>query len=150
MRVGAGSWLPGFDTQLNNLFGESDIASGDPQPGDHLESRMAPSLVFDANGLELAIGSAGATRLRTALAMVLAAILDEGSTPRQPWASPRSPDRRRRRRRARCRRGALTTLEESGRLFAVGIAFTITLVASAASGAPAQPVTRAGAARRVL
>ncbi len=75
--VGAGCWLPGFDTQLNNLLGESDIAFGDPQPGDHLESRMAPTLVFDANGLELAIGSAGATRLRTALATVLAAILDE-------------------------------------------------------------------------
>jgi gamma-glutamyltranspeptidase/glutathione hydrolase len=76
--VGAGVWLPGFDTQLNNLLGESDIAHGEPSPGDHLESRMAPSLAFDANGLELAIGSAGATRLRTALATVLAAILDEG------------------------------------------------------------------------
>ena len=39
---------------------------------------MAPTLVFDGDGLELAIGSAGATRLRTALATVLAAILDEG------------------------------------------------------------------------
>ena len=76
--VGAGLWLPGFDTQLNNLLGESDIAHGEPQPGDHLESRMAPTLVFDGDGLELAIGSAGATRLRTALATVLAAILDEG------------------------------------------------------------------------
>jgi gamma-glutamyltranspeptidase/glutathione hydrolase len=76
--VGAGVWLPGFDTQLNNLLGESDIAHGDPKPGDHLESRMAPTLVFDGDGLELAVGSAGATRLRTALATVLAAILDEG------------------------------------------------------------------------
>jgi gamma-glutamyltranspeptidase/glutathione hydrolase len=76
--VGAGVWLPGFDVQLNNLLGESDIAFGEPQPGDHLESRMAPSLAFDEAGLELAIGSAGATRLRTALATVLAAILDEG------------------------------------------------------------------------
>ena len=76
--VGAGVWLPGFDTQLNNLLGESDIAHGEPKPGDHLESRMAPTLVFDDGGLELAIGSAGATRLRTALATVLAAILDEG------------------------------------------------------------------------
>jgi gamma-glutamyltranspeptidase / glutathione hydrolase len=76
--VGAGMWLPGFDLQLNNLLGESDIAHGDPQPGDHLESRMAPTLVFDDNGLELAIGAAGATRLRTALASVLAAILEEG------------------------------------------------------------------------
>ena len=76
--VGAGVWVPGFDTQLNNLLGESDIAAGDPKPGDHLESRMAPTLAFDGAGLELAIGSAGATRLRTALATVLAGILDEG------------------------------------------------------------------------
>jgi len=76
--VGAAAWLPGFDTQLNNLLGESDIAHGEPLPGDHLESRMAPSLVFDEAGLELAIGSAGATRLRTALATVLAGVLDEG------------------------------------------------------------------------
>jgi len=76
--VGAAAWLPGFDTQLNNLLGESDIAHGEPRPGDHLESRMAPSLVFDESGLELAIGSAGATRLRTALASVLAGVLDEG------------------------------------------------------------------------
>ena len=76
--VGAGVWIPGFDTQLNNLLGETDIAHGDPQPGDHLESRMAPSLAFDDNGLALAIGSAGATRLRTALATVLAGVLDEG------------------------------------------------------------------------
>jgi gamma-glutamyltranspeptidase/glutathione hydrolase len=76
--VGAGVWLPGFDLQLNNLLGESDIAFGSPGPGDRLESRMAPALAFDDSGLELAIGAAGATRLRTALATVLAAILDEG------------------------------------------------------------------------
>ncbi|HEU5009363.1 MAG TPA: gamma-glutamyltransferase [Gaiellaceae bacterium] len=87
--VGAAVWLPGFDTQLNNLLGESDIAHGVPQPGDHLESRMAPSLVFDENGLELAIGSAGATRLRTALATVLAAVLDEGHDAETAVALPR-------------------------------------------------------------
>ena len=87
--VGAGVWLPGFDVQLNNLLGESDIVSGDPQRGDHLESRMAPSLVFDDNGLELAIGSAGATRLRTALAAVLAAILDERLDAETAVALPR-------------------------------------------------------------
>jgi gamma-glutamyltranspeptidase / glutathione hydrolase len=87
--VGAAVWLPGFDTQLNNLLGESDIAHGEPQPGDHLESRMAPTLVFDENGLELAIGSAGATRLRTALATVLAGILDEGQDAETAVAQPR-------------------------------------------------------------
>ena len=114
--VGAGVWLPGFDVQLNNLLGESDIVSGDPQRGDHLESRMAPSLVFDADGLELAIGSAGATRLRTALATVLAAILDEGLDAETAVALPRvhptvdlvdaEPG---------VDESALATLEESGR-----------------------------------
>jgi gamma-glutamyltranspeptidase/glutathione hydrolase len=87
--VGAGVWIPGLDVQLNNLLGESDIAFGDPQPGDLLESRMAPSLAFDGNGLVLAIGSAGATRLRTALATVLAGILDEGLAAEDAVARPR-------------------------------------------------------------
>ncbi len=87
--VGAGVWVPGLDIQLNNLLGESDIAFGEPKPGDHLESRMAPSLVFDADGLALAIGSAGATRLRTALCGVLAGILDEGLEPAVAVARPR-------------------------------------------------------------
>jgi len=87
--VGAGTWLQGFDAQLNNLLGESDIAHGNPQPGDHLESRMAPTLAFDGDGLALAIGSAGATRLRTALVTVLAGILDEGLDPETAVSLPR-------------------------------------------------------------
>jgi gamma-glutamyltranspeptidase/glutathione hydrolase len=87
--VGAGVWVPGFDVQLNNLLGESDIAFGEPAAGDHLESRMAPSLAFDAEGLALAIGSAGATRLRTALATVLSSALVEGLAPEDAVARPR-------------------------------------------------------------
>jgi gamma-glutamyltranspeptidase/glutathione hydrolase len=87
--VGAGTWVPGLDLQLNNLLGESDIAFGDPGPGDRLESRMAPSLAFDSTGLALAVGSAGATRLRTALVTVLAGILDEGLDPEAAIARPR-------------------------------------------------------------
>jgi gamma-glutamyltranspeptidase/glutathione hydrolase len=87
--VGAGVWVPGFDTQLNNLLGESDIAHGDPQPGDHLQSRMAPTLAFDANGLALAVGAAGATRLRTALTTVLAGVLDEDLDPETAVSRPR-------------------------------------------------------------
>jgi gamma-glutamyltranspeptidase / glutathione hydrolase len=87
--VGAGVWIPGFDVQLNNLLGESDIVFGEPGPGDHLQSRMAPSLAFDAQGLELAIGSAGATRLRTALSTVLSGILVEGLDPEDAVARPR-------------------------------------------------------------
>ena len=87
--VGAAVWLPGLDVQLNNLLGESDIAFGEPQLGDHLESRMAPALAFDGEGLTLAIGSAGATRLRTALSTVLAGILDEGLDAEAAVSRPR-------------------------------------------------------------
>ncbi len=87
--VGAGVWVPGFDLQLNNLLGESDIAFGEPRPGDHLQSRMAPSLAFDDQGLALAIGAAGATRLKMALSTVLSGILDEGLTPEDAVARPR-------------------------------------------------------------
>ena len=114
--VGAGTWLPGFDVQLNNLLGESDIAHGSPQPGDHLESRMAPTLVFDDNGLELAIGAAGATRLRTALATVLAAILDEGLDAEQAVGLPRvHPTLELVDAEPGVDEAALTRLEESGR-----------------------------------
>lgn len=87
--VGAGAWVPGLDLQLNNLLGESDIVFGEPEPGDHLESRMAPSLAFDDMGLTLAVGAAGATRLRTALSTVIAGILDEGRDPEEAVARPR-------------------------------------------------------------
>ena len=114
--VGAGVWLPGFDVQLNNLLGESDIAHGEPRAGDHLESRMAPTLAFDADGLELAIGSAGATRLRTALATVLAAILDEGHDAEAAVALPRvHPTLELVDAEPGVDEAALTALEESGR-----------------------------------
>jgi gamma-glutamyltranspeptidase/glutathione hydrolase len=114
--VGAGVWVPGFDLQLNNLLGESDIAHGDPAPGDHLESRMAPTLVFDAAGLELAIGAAGATRLRTALATVLSAVLDEGMDAETAVGLPRvHPTSELVDAEPGIDETALTTLEERGR-----------------------------------
>jgi gamma-glutamyltranspeptidase / glutathione hydrolase len=87
--VGAATWLDAYDLHLNNLLGERDIDVGPLEPGDRMESRMAPSLVFDDDGLALAIGSAGATRLRTALCTVVAGILDEGLEPQAAVDRPR-------------------------------------------------------------
>jgi gamma-glutamyltranspeptidase/glutathione hydrolase len=52
-------------------------------------SMMAPSLAVDRDGLALAIGSAGGTRLRTALVGVAAGVLDEGLEPALAVARPR-------------------------------------------------------------
>jgi gamma-glutamyltranspeptidase/glutathione hydrolase len=60
------------------MLGEVDLVRGELRPGQRMASMMAPSLAVDDEGLALAIGSAGGTRLRTALVGVASAILDEG------------------------------------------------------------------------
>jgi gamma-glutamyltranspeptidase/glutathione hydrolase len=52
-------------------------------------SMMAPSLALDRQGPVLAIGSAGGTRLRTALVTVAAAILDQQLEPQAAVDRPR-------------------------------------------------------------
>ncbi len=76
--LGSGDWLPGLDLHLNSMLGEVDLVRAPLAPGKRMESMMAPSLAIDGDGLALAIGSAGGTRLRTALVTVAAGILDEG------------------------------------------------------------------------
>ena len=51
---------------------------------------MAPTLALDGGGPVLAIGSAGGTRLRTALVGVTAGILDEGLEPQAAVDRPRA------------------------------------------------------------
>jgi gamma-glutamyltranspeptidase/glutathione hydrolase len=87
--VGAGVWTAGFDLHLNSMLGETDLAIGGLQPGERMESMMAPTVVLDSGGVSLAIGSAGGTRLRTALVSVLAGILDEGLSPQDAVDRPR-------------------------------------------------------------
>jgi gamma-glutamyltranspeptidase / glutathione hydrolase len=86
--LGTGDFLPGLDAQLNSMLGEVDLVQGPLRPGERMGSMMAPTLSF-ADGLELAIGSAGGTRLRTALVGVAAAILDEGLGPVEAVERPR-------------------------------------------------------------
>jgi gamma-glutamyltranspeptidase/glutathione hydrolase len=50
---------------------------------------MAPTLVHDADGIEVAAGAAGGTRLRTALLTALAAVLDEGVGAEDAVSRPR-------------------------------------------------------------
>jgi gamma-glutamyltranspeptidase/glutathione hydrolase len=87
--LGSGDWLPGLDVHLNSMLGEVDLIREPLRPGDRMASMMAPTLAFDADGLELALGSAGGTRLRTALVGVLAAVLGEGVDPQTAIDRPR-------------------------------------------------------------
>jgi gamma-glutamyltranspeptidase/glutathione hydrolase len=71
------------------MLGEIDLLRGPLEPGRRMESMMAPSLALDHDGLVLAAGAAGGTRLRTALVGVLAGILDEGFEPQAAVDRPR-------------------------------------------------------------
>jgi gamma-glutamyltranspeptidase / glutathione hydrolase len=87
--LGSGDWLPGLDLHLNSMLGEADLIRGPLEVGARMESMMAPSLWLDGDGLALAIGAAGGTRLRTALVTAAAGILDEGLDPQDAVDRPR-------------------------------------------------------------
>jgi gamma-glutamyltranspeptidase/glutathione hydrolase len=79
--LGSGDFLPGYDLHLNSMLGEVDLLRGPLEPGERMLSMMAPTVVLDERGLELAAGAAGGTRLRTALLLTIAGVLDEGLEP---------------------------------------------------------------------
>jgi gamma-glutamyltranspeptidase/glutathione hydrolase len=87
--LGSGDWLPGLDVHLNSMLGEVDLIRKPLWPGDRMASMMAPTLVFDGDGLELALGAAGGTRLRTALLGVLGGVLSEELEPQAAIDRPR-------------------------------------------------------------
>jgi gamma-glutamyltranspeptidase/glutathione hydrolase len=91
--LGSGDWVPGLDLHLNSMLGETDLILGPLVPGERMESMMAPTLVFDSRAsgaeLELALGAAGGTRLRTALVGVLDGVLREGIDPQAAVDRPR-------------------------------------------------------------
>jgi gamma-glutamyltranspeptidase/glutathione hydrolase len=87
--LGSGDFLPGLDLHLNSMLGEVDLVREPLVPGGRMQSMMAPTLVLDDDGLVLAAGAAGGTRLRTALTGVLAGILDEGLTAAAAVERPR-------------------------------------------------------------
>jgi gamma-glutamyltranspeptidase/glutathione hydrolase len=75
--LGSGDFLPGFDVHLNSMLGEADLVVAPLEPGDRMESMMAPTVAVARGRLVLAVGSAGGTRLRTAMVQVLSGVLDE-------------------------------------------------------------------------
>ena len=87
--LGSGDWLPGLDLHLNSMLGESDLIREPLLAGMRMASMIAPTFAFADDGLELAIGAAGGTRLRTALVGVLGAVLHEGLAPQAAIDRPR-------------------------------------------------------------
>jgi gamma-glutamyltranspeptidase/glutathione hydrolase len=87
--LGSGDFIPGYDVHLNSMLGESDLLIGPLEPGRRMESMMAPMVALDDEGLVLAAGAAGGTRLKPALVQVLSGVLDEGLEPQAAVDRPR-------------------------------------------------------------
>ncbi|MFG1607470.1 gamma-glutamyltransferase [Actinoplanes sp. NPDC049265] len=79
MGLGAAVWLPGLGVNLNSMLGEGELITADLAPGRRMSSNMCPLVVIDGQGrLIVAAGSAGASRIRTALIGTLLGVLVDG------------------------------------------------------------------------
>jgi gamma-glutamyltranspeptidase/glutathione hydrolase len=88
--LGSGVWLPGLGVHLNSMLGEGELLTTDLVAGGRMGSMMCPLVAVGEEGrLELAAGSAGASRIRTALAHTLVSVLLDGSSMRTAIEAPR-------------------------------------------------------------
>jgi gamma-glutamyltranspeptidase/glutathione hydrolase len=88
--IGSGVWLPGLGVHLNSMLGEGELITSQMHAGARMSSNMCPMVVIDDDGeLVLAAGSAGASRIRTALVQTLANVLIDGDDVATAIARPR-------------------------------------------------------------
>lgn len=88
--MGAGVWIPGLGIHLNSMLGEGELMLPGLAPGERMSSMMCPLVVVDEAGhLIAAAGSAGASRIRTALIDTLIGVLIDGLDMPAAVARPR-------------------------------------------------------------
>lgn len=88
----SGYVVAGTGVMLNNMLGEDDLHPHGfhaAPPGERVSSMMAPCLVASGDQIELAIGSGGSKRIRSALVQVIAALTDGRATPAAAVAAGR-------------------------------------------------------------
>jgi gamma-glutamyltranspeptidase/glutathione hydrolase len=89
---GSGVVVPGTGIHMNNVMGEEDLnpAGFHLHPaGRRMPSMMAPSIVMRDGEVELALGSAGSNRIRSALLQTIVAVLDHGLDAQAAVEAPR-------------------------------------------------------------
>src|SRR5680860_1454388 len=88
----SGVWVPGTGMHLNNMLGEEDL---NPQgfhshpPGERVPSMMAPTVVLRDGRPEIALGSGGSNRIRSAIVQTVAAVIDGGMAAQEAVEAPR-------------------------------------------------------------
>jgi gamma-glutamyltranspeptidase/glutathione hydrolase len=88
----SGVVVPGTGMHLNNMLGEQDL---NPlgyhlhRPGDRVPSMMAPTVVLRDGLPEVALGSAGSNRIRSAILQTILGVVDNGLPAEEAVRSPR-------------------------------------------------------------
>jgi gamma-glutamyltranspeptidase / glutathione hydrolase len=85
---GSGIVVPGTGIHLNNMLGETHLAT-EVRPGERLMSLMAPSVLLDGGRPRLVVGAAGSTRLHGAILQVVANVVASGLGVEEAVDAPR-------------------------------------------------------------
>ncbi len=89
---GSGVVVPGTGVHLNNMLGEQDLnplGFHRQSPGQRVPSMMAPTVVLRDGATEIALGSAGSNRIRSAIVQTILAVVDGGLSAGEAVESPR-------------------------------------------------------------
>lgn len=89
----SGDVIAGTGISCNNMLGEDDLHPDGFHAGPagvRVASMMSPTFVLDGSGqVELALGSGGSKRIRSALLQVISAVVDDGTDLRTAVEAPR-------------------------------------------------------------
>ena len=90
--TGSGYVVPGTGIVMNNMLGEADLNPGGFHrwpPGERMTSMMAPTALAWRDGRQVATGSGGSSRIRTALLQVIVNLVDFAMDVEEAVAAPR-------------------------------------------------------------
>ena len=88
----SGVVVPGTGVHLNNMLGEQDLnplGFHKHPPGARVPSMMAPTVVLSDGAPEIAIGSAGSNRIRSAILQTVLHVIEEGMAAQDAVSAPR-------------------------------------------------------------
>jgi gamma-glutamyltranspeptidase / glutathione hydrolase len=88
----SGVVVPGTGLHLNNMLGEQDLnpfGFHRHSPGARVPSMMAPTVVLRDGSPEIAIGSAGSNRIRSAILQTVLGVVDHGLPAQEAVSAPR-------------------------------------------------------------
>jgi gamma-glutamyltranspeptidase / glutathione hydrolase len=88
----SGVMVPGTGVHLNNMLGEQDLnplGFHRHSPGARVPSMMAPTVVLRDGAPEIAIGSAGSNRIRSAILQTVLGIVDHRLPAQEAVSAPR-------------------------------------------------------------